>query len=337
MLIADIKPYARNARQHSGKDLQALESSISEFGLRGKIQLVSPDDPTLVNGHGRVEACRRLGWDEIPDANIEFVGDLTDEQIKAYRIADNKTAEGSRWNRALLRTEVASLKGVDMSKFGCDFKGKLKPYGAARLKTDRAYNLDLVSRADCGPGGMPELAPVDAKPAGMTGFNYAKSSSDADKRGRACHFFIDDYQFERVWTTPGAYLECLRGYDCVLTPDFSLYMDMPAPMQAWNRYRSQALGVYWQHEGLQVVPTLSWAQPESYAFCFDGIPRRSTVAVSTVGAARDKDARAVWFDGMREAMRRLEPSRVLLYGKDIGFDFGGCEVVEYEAGGFHGR
>ncbi|WP_156410031.1 hypothetical protein [Olsenella massiliensis] len=42
-------------------------------------------------------------------------------------------------------------------------------------------------------------------------------------------------------------------------------------------------------------------------------------------------------DGMREAMRRLEPSRVLLYGKNIGFDFGGCEVVEYEAGGFHGR
>ena len=337
MLIADIKPYARNARQHSDKDLEALENSIREFGLRGRIQLVSPDNPTLVNGHGRVEACKRLGWDEIPDDHIEFVGDLTDEQIKAYRIADNKTAEGSRWNRALLRTEVASLKNVDMSRFGCDFKGKLKPYGAERLKTDRAYNLDLVSRDDCGPGGMPALKPCMIKPASMMGFNYAKTASDEDKRGKACHFFIDDYQFERVWTTPSAYLDALRGFSCVLTPDFSLYMDMPAPMQAWNRYRSQALGVYWQREGLQVVPTLSWAQPESYAFCFDGIPRHSTVATSTVGVARDEAARAVWLDGMREAMRRLEPSRVLLYGKDIGFDFGGCEVVEYKAGGFHGR
>lgn len=337
MLIADIKPYARNARQHSDKDLEALENSIREFGLRGRIQLVSPDNPTLVNGHGRVEACKRLGWEEIPDDHIEFVGDLTDEQIKAYRIADNKTAEGSRWNRALLRTEVASLKNVDMSRFGCDFKGKLKPYGAERLKTDRAYNLDLVSRDDCGPGGMPGLAPTDAKPDGMMGFNYAKTASEEDKRGKACHFFIDDYQFERVWTTPSAYLDAPRGFGCVLTPDFSLYMDMPAPMQAWNRYRSQALGVYWQREGLQVVPTLSWAQPESYGFCFDGIPRHSTVATSTVGVARGEAARAVWFDGMREAMRRLEPSRVLLYGKDIGFDFGGCEVVEYKAGGFHGR
>ena len=337
MLIADIRPYARNARQHSDKDLEALENSIREFGLRGRIQLVSPENPTLVNGHGRVEACKRLGWEEIPDDHIEYVGDLTDEQIRAYRIADNKTAEGSRWNRALLRTEVASLKNVDMARFGCDFKSKLKPYGAERLKTDRAYNLDLVSRYDCGPGGMPELAPTDAKPADMMGFNYAKTASDEDKRGKACHFFIDDYQFERVWTTPSAYLDCLRGFDCVLTPDFSLYMDMPAPMQAWNRYRSQALGVYWQREGLQVVPTLSWAQPESYTFCFDGIPKHSTVATSTVGVARDEAARAVWLDGMREAMRRLEPSRVLLYGKDIGFDFGGCKVVEYKAGGFHGR
>ena len=114
-------------------------------------------------------------------------------------------------------------------------------------------------------------------------------------------------------------------------------MDMPDAMQRWNRYRSAALGSYWARSGLVVVPTLSWAQPSSYAFCFDGIPRHATVATSTVGVARDKEAQAVWRDGMREAMRRLEPRRVLLYGKNIGFDFGGCEVVEYKAGGFHGR
>ena len=114
-------------------------------------------------------------------------------------------------------------------------------------------------------------------------------------------------------------------------------MDMPDAMQQWNRYRSAALGKYWAENGLTVVPTLSWAQPSSYRFCFKGIPKRSTVATSTVGVARDKEAQEVWHDGMREAMRRLQPSRVLLYGKNIGFDFGGCEVVEYKAGGFHGR
>lgn len=59
--------------------------------------------------------------------------------------------------------------------------------------------------------------------------------------------------------------------------------------------------------------------------------------ISIVSVARDKDAKKVWRDGTREAMKGLEPSRVLPYGKNIGFDFDGCEVVEYEAGRFHGR
>ena len=207
VLIHDIVPYGRNARVHSDSDLSALAESIREFGLRGRIQLVSPENPVLVNGHGRVEACRRLGWTEIPDSNIEFVGDLTDEQVRAYRIADNKTAEGSRWNISLLKSEVKGLKTVDM-----------------------------------------------ARPEGMVGFNYAKTMPEKRKAGQACHFFIDDYQFERVWSRPAEYLEPLRGFSCVLTLDFSLYMDMPAPMQAWNRYRSQALGLFWEHRMARRLP-----------------------------------------------------------------------------------
>ena len=57
--------------------------------------------------------------------------------------------------------------------------------------------------------------------------------------------------------------------------------------------------------------------------------RRNAEAVSTVGVTEDEGALEVWRDGMREAMRRLEPARVLLYGGGVGFDFGGCEVVEY--------
>lgn len=329
MLIAEIIPYERNAR-HNERAIPAVADSIREFGLRGTIGLESRERPVIVFGHTRVAACKSLGWDEIPDDKIEFCDDLTEDQIKAFRIADNKTGDIATYNKAMLREEVRGIKGVDMSRFGCDFKSKLLPYGAERLKTDRAYNLDIVSRGDCGPSGFPELDPVDALPSELQGFNYAKSTPDEQKAGKACHFFIDDYQFERLWTSPSKYLDALRGYDCVLTPDFSLYMDMPAPMQAWNRYRSQALGRYWQDNGIAVVPTLSWAQPDSYAFCFEGVPRHSTVATSTVGVKGDADALAVWMDGMREAMRRIEPSRVLLYGGDVGFDLGGCEVVHYK-------
>lgn len=336
MRISDIKPYERNAR-HNEKAVPVVAESIKEFGLRGQIVLESRENPVIVCGHTRVEACKLLGWDEIPDEHIDFCDGLTDEQIRAFRIADNKTGDVATYNTAMLREEVRGIRSLDMSRFNVDFKSKVRPYGADSLKTDRAYNLDMVSRLDCGADGFPELPKADAKPDELQGFNYAKSTPSDQKRGKGCHFFIDDYQFERIWNSPAQYLGILRGYDCVLTPDFSLYMDMPDPMQEWNRYRSAALGHYWAENGITVVPTLSWAQPSSYRFCFKGIPKHSTVATSTVGVARDKDAQEVWHDGMREAMRRLEPSRVLLYGKNIGFDFGGCEVVEYEAGGFHGR
>lgn len=333
MLISDIKPYERNAR-HNERAIPAVAESIREFGFQGQIVLRSHEDPTIVCGHTRVAACRSLGWEEIPDEHIAWCDGLTDEEVRALRIADNKTGDIATYNISMLKSEVKSLKGFDMTRFGLDFKSRSRglPYGAERLRTDRGYNLALVSRADCGAGGYPALAPVDAKPDTMVGFNYAKTATAEQKSGAACHFFIDDYQFERVWARPEAYLDALRGFNCVLTPDFSLYMDMPDPMQRWNRYRSQALGLWWQREGLTVVPTLSWAQPESYGFCFEGVPRHATVAVSTVGVKGDEGALAVWRDGMAEAMRRLEPSRVLLYGGAIEFDFGGAEVVEYANG-----
>ena len=328
MLISEIIPYERNAR-HNERAVPAVAESIREFGLRGTIGLESRENPVIVFGHTRVEACKILGWTEIPDSKIEFCDDLTPEQVKAFRIADNKTGDIATYNKAMLREEVRSLKDFDMSRFGVDFKSKRLEYGAERLKTDRAYNLDIVDRGACGAGGFPSLPAVEARPGELVGFNYAKTTPRERRAGKGLHFFIDDYQFERVWTSPRKYLEYLRGYECVLTPDFSLYMDMPAPMQAWNRYRSQALGRWWSENGVKVVPTLSWAQPESYGFCFSGVPRRSTVAVSTVGVKGDPEALEVWRDGMAAALRVCRPRRVLLYGGRVDFDFGDVEVAEY--------
>lgn len=100
-------------------------------------------------------ACKSLGWTEIPDENIAYCDGLTDEQIRAFRIADNKTGEVATWNRTLLQHEVKGIKKLDMTRFGIDFKAKKPAYGAERLRTDRAYNLDLVNRCDCEGGGFP--------------------------------------------------------------------------------------------------------------------------------------------------------------------------------------
>lgn len=335
MLISDILPSPDNERDHT-RGIEELMASIEAYGFVGTIALRGRDDPTVVAGHGRLEALRRLGWTEVPDERIEFLDRLTDDEVAAFRIADNKTGDLSRWNKARLKNSVRRLeaKGFDLKPVGFDFKAKALPYGAERGRTGTAYNLDKVSRTDCGPSGFPELPTVDVRPDRLVGFNYAKSMVDADKAGACCHFFLDDYQFERVWSRPERYLDVLRGFDCVVAPDFSLYLDMPAPMQAWNLYRSLALARWWSDGGVTVVPNLTWAQPETYGWCFSGVPEGSTVAVSSVGCS-SRGARAAFNDGLAEALRRCRPSRLLWYGPDTGADVP-CEVVRFENERFGG-
>lgn len=331
MQIDQIIPYPDNARNNE-KAIPVVAESIAEFGLRGTIGLESPENPVIVWGHTRVAACKLLGWDEIPDEKIEYCTDLTAEQVKAFRLADNRTGEVATWNKALLKKEMRGIKDLDMSRFKFDFKSKHLPYGAERLKTDRAYNLHLVNIFDCeGKEGYPVLHAVDITPTDMISFNFCKTAKDFNA---GVHFCVDDYQFERVWNKPEAYIDLLRKFECVVCPDFSVYLDMPLPMKKWNIYRSRALGNWWQRQGLLVVPNVTWSGKDSIGYSLEGIPKHSTVFLSTVGVTRDKDAREICLWGMRHMMKKLEPARVLLLGSDLDFDFGKTEVSKYKPKAF---
>ncbi|PLS26024.1 DUF4417 domain-containing protein [Bifidobacterium parmae] len=201
-----------------------------------------------------------------------------------------------------------------------------------RDRTFNAYNLPMLDHvALAGDWGIPVLGPCRRVPDDLIGFNYARSEERADRTGAGVHFFVDDYQFERVWRHPERYVRVLSRFQCVLTPDFSLYRDMPLAQQLHNVYRSRLIGAYWQRHGLNVIPTLQWSTAESHSFAFDGLPRRSVVAVSTVGVLADHEASRLWTLGMREALRRLEPRLVLLYGRPMrDFDWNGTDWIRYD-------
>ena len=202
-------------------------------------------------------------------------------------------------------------------------------YGNERERSYRATNFDFYDPWQTeGNYQMPIVRRCDVVPERLLGFNYAKCEKEDTHCG--IHFFIDDYQFERIWSNPRQTIPRLARFRCVLTPDFSLYLDMPMAMKIWNTYRSRMIGQMMQQRGLQVIPTLSWAEKETFSFCFDGIEPGGTVAVSTVGLARKKDAWDGWRAGMDEAMRRLSPSTVLCYGKPIDYDFGDVPVRFYK-------
>lgn len=329
MRIEDIIPYEKNAR-HNEKAIPKVAESIRQFGLRGSIVLESKDNPVIVTGHTRVAAMKSLGWTEVPDDHIEYCDGLSKDEIDAFRIVDNKTGEISTWNIALLKAETKRLNlnngKLDFTKYG--FKPKnVKPYGAERERTGDYYNLTICDRTRCIDDGYPLLSGTEYVPTDLLGFNYAKS--DTKPEGKSLHFFLDDYQFERLWNNPQEYTPLLRKYESVLTPDWSLYRDMPLPMQAWNIYRARAIGDYWEREGLTVIPTLSWSDRESFSFCFKGIPKDSTVAVSTVGVKNDTQAWQLFKEGMWRAIQEVQPSHILLYGGNIDFDFKNIPVTEY--------
>lgn len=193
--------------------------------------------------------------------------------------------------------------------------------------TNDALNLGLLPVELTGGYNLPVVG-ADAVPTAesLIPFNRAKTCL---RRDVGVHFFIDDYQFERVWKSPQLYVEMLKRYRFVCAPDFSLYLDMPMAAKIWNVYRSRLLTAYWQGKGLKIVPVLQWAEPDTFDFCFTGITPRGTVAVSTLGAARNKLTKQIWKAGMSEAINKLHPVTILLYGRPIDFNFGDIQVVHY--------
>lgn len=110
--IGDVKPYERNPRHNDGA-VDAVKASIEEFGFRGCILVDA--SMTIIAGHTRLKAAKALGMKEVP---VEIADDLTEDQVKALRLVDNKTSELSDWDDNLLMSELDSIVGIDMEEFG---------------------------------------------------------------------------------------------------------------------------------------------------------------------------------------------------------------------------
>ena len=110
--IADVRPYEDNPRRNDGA-VQAVANSLREFGWKQPI--VVDADGTIIVGHTRWKAAKRLGMDEVP---VVVASDLTPEQCAAYRLADNRVGELAEWDGELLAQELDGLADLDMSAFG---------------------------------------------------------------------------------------------------------------------------------------------------------------------------------------------------------------------------
>jgi len=146
------------------------------------------------------------------------------------------------------------------------------------------------------------------------GFNYAKTFDKANKTNFGIHFFLDDYQFNRLWNNPDKYIDMLKRFKCLLSPDFSMYTDYPKAMQLWKHYQKHWVGAYLERKGIKIIPTIGWSDHESYKWCFEGEPKNSIVAISSIGTQRYEESKRLFLDGYAEMKRKLKPRKVLFWG-----------------------
>ena len=141
--IEALTPYERNARTHSEAQVEKIANSIREFGFLNPVLIDSKN--MIIAGHGRVLAAKKLGYKEVPCLRVE---DLTETQIRAYILADNKLAEEAGWDELLLSQELAKLQDEDFNIELTGFESvKLDDWfnrqdkdGEARQEGNEAYN-----------------------------------------------------------------------------------------------------------------------------------------------------------------------------------------------------
>lgn len=324
--IGTLVPYDNNPR-HNDEAVEFVANSIKEFGF--KVPIVIDRNNVIVTGHTRLKAAKLLGLKKLP---CIVADDLTDEQVKAFRLVDNKVAEMATWDEELLDKELKELlPELDMSAFS--FKGEIKlpelsggdseedqageyedpDYEEKRaLKEKNILNLAYAQYEGVGEFDIPEIRPVYEMPEvdEWIGFNYVLSEAHPENKG--VHFFVDDYQFERVWNSPEKYCDILSRFKVVLAPDFSPYGDMPLATQIFNHYRKHWCAAYWQDRGLTVIPTIRASEdPRSFSFYLDGEPMNGIVAYSSMWTSDIEDINRREYKKM---VSTLHPKKIIVYG-----------------------
>ena len=142
MSVNDIKPYKDNPRINE-KAIPYVMNSIKEFGFKNPI--IIDKNNIIICGHTRLESAKRLKYTEVP---VIYADDLSDEQIKAFRLADNKVSEIAEWDLELLDNELSEID-LDMEQFGFELSDGESLFEEEE-KEEKEVNKKILKCPVCG-------------------------------------------------------------------------------------------------------------------------------------------------------------------------------------------
>lgn len=200
-------------------------------------------------------------------------------------------------------------------------------------KNDIANSFLVKNAIYDGNEEIPRIKTSNLVPKKLISFSKALNSKDYDAW---VHFYENDSAFERFWNRPKKYLPILKKFKGVITPDFSLYYDMPLVMQAWNTYRGKALGHWLNKNHVEVIPNVRWGDKRTFALSTCGIEKGKTIAVGTHGCIKTTEEKLLFIQGFDYVIHFLKPHTVIVYGKapDKIFSIAkmqGINIVHFES------
>ena len=209
-------------------------------------------------------------------------------------------------------------------------QGKLKVNNdeESDYEFEKSYHKQKLVRNQfkmVGKYGMPIIKKqeIDLDKIDLWGYTKTKPN-DEENKDKTIHFFTYDWNFENVFDKPEKAMEKLDQYYALLSPEFSLYWDMPKAVQIYNTFKNRWCGAFWQKMGKIVIPTVCCAGEESYDFCFDGIEEGSVVAISTYRREQYKQEILKSYNKMLEV---IKPSAVIIYGEAFPEMKGNIKVI----------
>lgn len=194
---------------------------------------------------------------------------------------------------------------------------------------DEGLRVSLVETAFF--DGDLEIPHIDAPdqiviPTGMVPFSQRERDRDHDSF--VC-FYEHDVRFREVITNTEAFVDDLRRYPGVISPDCSLYVDAPLVVQLTSLYLNRAVGYYLRNQGLNVIPNIRWGDERTYTTeifrdkaAFLGVDKHSIVSIGTFGQIKSAESKRVFREGLIAMLDELEPEIVLVYGSMPGAVFG---------------
>lgn len=158
---------------------------------------------------------------------------------------------------------------------------------------------------------MPWLSPTSAIPKQLVPYSQRNRVSNED-----CFicFFEDDKRFLKEICSQENIARELSSYSGVIGPDISVYRNMPLVTQLFAIYASKSITLQWQAAGIECIPNIRWGDERTYQAACDGVPRCSTICISSLGCLRDTQDRHFFIEGCYYAFNRLEPKVLIWYG-----------------------